>query len=576
MLRALGWPSRCYQQRESRAIASRLTDKTNVVSLLTTPLAVKSIVLRACGKVSLFPEREAAPFSAPHAARLSGPADPPTRVRTDHEDDRMRTAFAPTGRDALPAKPQGGYRMIAAAVLATAWWAYRQKLIRLVDLRVWFAAHEMDARRCRLEQASPRSFNLIELRKITGLSLRRLGASLRRLHAARLLTWSESALDFPHSPHDPRLDFNQAGFQAYINRIPNPDRKVPVPRRTLRLLAGGARPALIATALGHLIHGLYLKSGKCLDRGRVKASWIADTFGVSLRRVKHARHELIASGWLIPLDADQWALNRWGAHFRINLDWSRLDTPASPVDPPIPDQTSPVASSKSAPPPAPVDPQSAPPESHKEPLNGRKKNQKPASGPAGISISHLAENAPKPRTAPSFPPPAPSAGKPNLRDVVLEDLKNTPRLLDLYNQAIVVGCVTTSERDRLRFVAAAEHARAIGTKNPCGLFVRLIRRGLWSFLTQDDEDAANARLKRHLHGLIPQAPPSKIPPARAAVNLSDDALLVRVIRAAVAGARYRGDAFPFLKRENPEWTRERWDRASIELEPPALLRLDLA
>ena len=30
-------------------------------------------------------------------------------------------------------------------------------------------------------------------------------------------------------------------------------------------------------------------------------------------------------GWLIPLEAEQWELNRWGAHVRINLDWSRLD-----------------------------------------------------------------------------------------------------------------------------------------------------------------------------------------------------------------------------------------------------------
>ena len=30
---------------------------------------------------------------------------------------------------------------------------------------------------------------------------------------------------------------------ALLDRIPNPDRKVPVPRRTLRLMAGGARPA---------------------------------------------------------------------------------------------------------------------------------------------------------------------------------------------------------------------------------------------------------------------------------------------------------------------------------------------
>ena len=310
----------------------------------------------------------------------------------------MRTAFAPAGHDAPPAKPKGGYRIITAAVLAAAWGAYRRKLIRLVDLRVWFATHEMDARRCRIELDFPRRFNLEELRKLTGLSLKRLKDSVRRLQAAKLLNWSETALGFPESRDGWPVD-GQANFQAFLDQIPNRERKVPVPRRTLRLLAGGARPALIATVLGHLIRGLYLKSGKCLDRGRVKASWIADVFGIGLRRVKQARHELIAMGWLIPLDADQWALNRWGAHFRINLDWSRLDgiDPGSSVtstglDHPILGETSSVAGSKLSPPPAPAGPRLAPPESYEEPLNGRHKNQKPASGgPAGISISNPTE-----------------------------------------------------------------------------------------------------------------------------------------------------------------------------------------
>ena len=147
-----------------------------------------------------------------------------------------------------------------------------------------------------------------------------------------------------------------------------------------------------------------------------------------------------------------------------------------------------------------------------------------------------------------------------------EDLKDTGRLLDLYNQAIALEYVTPSERDRLQFVAAAEHARVIGTKNPCGLFVRLVRCGLWSFLTQDDEDAANARLKSHLYGKLTERQAPEITPMRTVEFLSEDAVVVRSIRAAVARAGYRGDAFPVLRRERPEWTRERWVQALAELE----------
>ena len=519
----------------------------------------------------------------------------------------MRAASVPKRKSVpLPTKPKGGYQLIPAVRLALAWWAYREKLIRLVDLRVWFAAWEMRARRCRRPAPLPRRFGLGELQGLTGLSHKRLKASLRRLEAAGLLAWSESAITFPMSAEGVPLA-DRDGFHRFLDQIPNHRRLVPVPRRILRLLAGGARPALIATILGHLFRCLYLKGGQCLPIGRVKASWIADTFGVALRRVKHARRELIAIGWLIPLESQQWALNRWGALVRINLDWSRTGGLAPPGDaaPAAADEEEaggepppPLPGPESAPPAPAFGPESAPPDSSDEnPLQGEK-NQEPApGGPAGFSISRPEEQtakaetaAPLPRpvlpaiSAPSENPPPPAIpasqpspaprpacpvpGKPDLRNVVPEDLKDTGRLLELYDQAVELGLVTESEHDRLRFVAAAEHARIIGTRNPCGLFVRLVRGGLLHFVTYDDEVAASVRIRRHLYGSLPEmrgAPASGMRPV-AVVELSDDAKLVQAVRAAVARGGYRGDAFPFLKREKPEWTRERWDLAVAELD----------
>jgi hypothetical protein len=481
-------------------------------------------------------------------------------------------------------RPKGGYLLIPAVRLALTWWAYREKLIRLVDLRVWFAACEMVARRCACPGPLPRRFGFDELQRLTGLSARRLRESLRRLGAARLLGWSESAITFPASPDIVPLR-DRSGFEQFLDRIPNHRRLVPVPRRILRLLAGGARPALIATILGHLIRCLYLKGGQCLDRGRVKASWIADTFGVGLRRVKQARQELVAIGWLIPLEAGQWELNRWGSHVRINLAWSRLDgirpAPAAPAP-------------ELAPPPPTFGPEMAPPDSDEEPLQGHK-NQEPAcGGPAGFLIPHpeeLEEQTPEPLPVSVTPSPAAIAiadipaprstmerpaspahpadaapSQPELRNVVPEDLKDTGRLLELYDQAVAEGLVTESEWDRLRFVAAAEHARIIGTRNPCGLFVRLIRGDLLHFATHDDETAASARIRQNLYG---SAPPDRRAEQgmvlRREPELSEDARLVQEVRAALARAGYRGDAFPLLKRQKPEFTRERWDLAVAEL-----------
>jgi hypothetical protein len=162
---------------------------------------------------------------------------------------------------------------------------------------------------------------------------------------------------------------------------------------------------------------------------------------------------------------------------------------------------------------------------------------------------------------------SPAPGKPDLRNVVPEDLKDTGRLLELYEQALGLGLVTTSEWDRLRFVAAAEHARIIGTRNPCGLFVRLVRGGLLHFTTCDDQEAASVRLRRHLYGPAREGPGgSERPVTRSVPELSADARLVDAVRAAAARARYRGDPFPLLKRAQPEWTRERWDKAVAELD----------
>src|SRR5262249_32693600 len=181
--------------------------------------------------------------------------------------------------------------------LALAWWAYRQDVIRLADLRVWFACWEMRARRCGAPSPLPRRFGMGELARLTGLTPKRLKAGLRRLEAARLLCWSESALAFPLAAEAIAL-LDGDGFRRLCDRIPTHDRKVPVPRRILRLLAGGCRPAMIATILGHLFRCLYVKGGMFQALGRVKASWIADTFGVGLRRVKEARRELATIGWL--------------------------------------------------------------------------------------------------------------------------------------------------------------------------------------------------------------------------------------------------------------------------------------
>lgn len=85
--------------------------------------------------------------------------------------------------------------------------------------------------------------------------------------------------------------------------------------------------------------------------------------------------------------------------------------------------------------------------------------------------------------------------EPTLRYVRMEDLKDTMRLLVLYDQAVKAGLIRDSEHMRLAFVALAEHALDRGTTNPCGLFAYLLKNGRFDAITVRDEDRAVARLK---------------------------------------------------------------------------------
>jgi hypothetical protein len=173
--------------------------------------------------------------------------------------------------------------------------------------------------------------------------------------------------------------------------------------------------------------------------------------------------------------------------------------------------------------------------------------------------------APRPVIPPSRPAPG-GLPAPRLEDVRAEDLKDTARLLDLLGQAVARGLASASEADRLRFVGAAEHALAIGKENPAGLFVSLVRGKLWRYLTQEDEDRANARIKAFLRGPEPPRLASAIRQPTGPA-LSEDARMVREFRRAFAAAGYRMDPFPQVRRHDPSWTRERWDQALVELGP---------
>jgi hypothetical protein len=431
----------------------------------------------------------------------------------------------------------GGFVSIPVASLMAAWRACRSDPLGTGDFRAWLAAREMVARRCTLEDGRSPAYSATELGELCGTSERRARASIRRLGAAGLLEFSPSAIEFPvPADFDPALD----GLDDSIGRGRG---QLAIPRRVLRYLADGAGPALIATALGVLLRCLSRRRSGFGTRGRFKASWISENFGVDVRQVKAARARLVALGWITPEPGDQWAMNRWGRAYRVDLGW------ASPSS----------ADGASSPPPRPVAGASPPPpDLHQEPLRGEK-HQEPASRrPAGVQAPGFgSEKTPPHPESGSLPPP-------RLADVRLEDLKDTGRLLELHRQAVDQGVVTPSDSDRLNFVAAAERAVEVGKSNPPGLFAYLVRGGLWRYLNQGDEDRANARLKAHRRATEPPGEPCRIvaPPASSPGSPGgpSDAEVVKAVRAAAIRAGVFKDPFPeFARRWG--WSRERYDAA---------------
>jgi len=376
-------------------------------------------------------------------------------------------------------KPNGGFRFIPAIALMRAWWAYKQGIIRLYDLRVWFACHEAVSRRCIVRPNRFPRYAFEEIhRLVEGRQSANVQTAVRRLSNAGLLDWSERKIQFPVMKSEGTGDADRA-WNEMISLVDNHRRKVPVPRRTLRFLAEVSRPVSIATVLGHLLRCLYYRNGMCEPSGRCKSSWVADVFGVDVRNVKAARRELAETRWLVVHLARQTAMNRWGAAVTINLAWNLEQAPASSELP-----LRPSVSTTESPPPR-----------RNRKLSSRTENQKPAI--AARTGAHM-------------------LALPSLRHVRIEDLHDVRRIDELLAEAWKRRLVPQGDAARLRFHSAAAHALRVGRQNPAGLFAVFIRRGLWKFLSGADEDLARQRLAsacrpppRQFHrGLTHSAPAS--------------------------------------------------------------------
>lgn len=363
-------------------------------------------------------------------------------------------------------KPLGGFVFISATALIAAWWAYKRRFIDYRDFRVWLSCHELVAKRCGSKEGRAPRFDHREVHRLVGgVGGEHVRASLRRLEDSGLFRWRESSIRFLTSASEVRVG-EPSDLMAAVESVTNHRRKIPVPRRLLRFLAGCSRPVVTATALGHLLRCMYYRNGKCSPSGLCKASWIASVFEVDERTVKAARQELLRLGVLIREPASQYRLNRWGVPMRFDLAWGGEENPRGSPPRTVQSTT-----------------QSPPPRETGNSSSRRSENQKPgAPGPSGVRMR--------------------TGRGPKLSNVLEVDLREPRRTLILHAEAMRRGWVNGSEADRLKVLAAGQHALRHGQRNPAGLFVTLLKRGLWHFLSLEDEDKARRGWMLMDHGIV--------------------------------------------------------------------------
>lgn len=447
---------------------------------------------------------------------------------------------------------EGCFRPITTHQLCMAWWLHVGGHLTRRQLRIYFAAHEMDERRCYAEQEKRGStrrapvFGIPELRKLIGGGAPdfEIAADVERLTTLGLVSIKASVITFAVSVDQLHVE-DVAGFWEMFNQVPNSRRSVPVPRRTLRGLAAGFSRAVTGVMLAYLIRGLYWQQNAAGYRvdNRTKGSWIADTFGISRRAVTDAKAKLVELGWLNALDSEQWQLNRWGARSQINAGWSKGDKAGQPAESASPAAQNPAESASPL-----MNKSSLPTEDLKTRSWGDGRPDPHRGFLSRGKGSRKKESA---------------EGRVTLHDVQPVHLADDAHTLDLFYQATAAKLISGSEAGKLNFFALAERAKAHG-KNPGALFGWLLRKRKFEFITQADEDRAVDRLRIIRNGKREQPAPEIRPRPRAAA-VSNDLRLARAV--AQVAEQKRLPAVAIIRAMKLDWSVEHYERLLLESEP---------
>lgn len=371
--------------------------------------------------------------------------------------------------------PASGYKVIRGTELLNGMWLLQKREISFRAFRVYLACFSLVAIReaaSRVRRKSGRdphiapAYRISELSRATGAREGEVRYDLRRLKEVGLLNFRAGEITSNREP--------LAGTEALAALVRSPGRPIPVPRAALRFVAATRKRALVLAALTYMLRGLTIdrQTGEVRGKGSAKRSWVAAVSGLSERAAAYARAELIKAQFLSADESStQRKLNRHGAYFAINLDFSRRPNGEGRRA-----RRAAEAPSNFAPLAAADPPVFAPPYKEKKTSSiEESKNQKaPQAEPDGVYKQE----------------------SPTFRRVRPEHLRNFSDMERLYFDACSRGVIVPSEASALNFLSAAIKARSVSTGDPVRIFVSIVRRRLWHHITQNHEDEARKVLLR--------------------------------------------------------------------------------
>jgi hypothetical protein len=178
--------------------------------------------------------------------------------------------------------------------------------------------------------------------------------------------------------------------------------------------------------------------------------------------VKAARKELAELGWLELAESDHWHRQRWGQTVVVNLGWQGPGEgwPRSDFSPRAKLSTTGFS--------LPDIKQETPSESRYQKLTTPERSGLNGEGEA----------------------------KPSIRNIKLEDLLRFSRTEELYRQAVAAGWMKHSESQVLNWIGAAVRAKCVAG-DQVKVFAGIVRKGLWRYITQEQEERARSALLRY-------------------------------------------------------------------------------